>query len=1158
MRIEWLYEARCEFEEQLAYYRSRGGAEAAAGFAGKILGAVERLAAAPRAGVLRRETLLGKHGFRALLVEQYACIYRIEDGVVRVYHLTDASKDNLYEILGVASGATDREVHGTMRNNVFLKSTLRQPVRTALLLAVVALITFAFVSRGAEYLLVKQETERLGEYYRSIGTVESIGGEARMKLALKYLQNSPYVKTADQALFGSAVMSGIYNEEYDAMDASRYLREDMFFYGTLERVSIGSLPFSDETGNKLPTYRFSFKVDDVLVGYPEAIQSGDTVTLVNAVKDERFSPGATVYCEDLIDIYQEMEIGHRYLLRAEYAVYNYSVNGNQMRSSDSGGTYVFRQLTPDGLWYLPVEPGEVADFSDPRLAGFEEQLRIFDDNQHAVPAVASMDVSAFAPGMQLWSPYLLEGRWPDREDHDAGRRVCAIPEKLAIVRGLEVGEALTMTLRDLSCHYGYLCTGEDLARIDDIAYSEAEAYEIVGIYNTMPYECNYIFIPSSARPDTFCFGKRPNPEDVVFELTSPAVEPQFMVAAAEDLGAWGVKPIIQENNWVSFQAVAEPMQKSALMSVLTFSTVLVVTFCLAAFLYLRMRRKDIAIARALGVPVGHCIRDASLPVLLIAITGILSGGVIGWQYTLENAGETLRSLTEFGGAEQAALPGYWLAALCGGALLLMAALALGGVSVLARTPVLTLVQGGTAGKIQKPVQTVQETSVAPRPEVPAPAAAQRSSRPADAPVQVNANGAGHVLRFVWRHIARSRLKSALSILLAAVFTVGLAVIRLSIVSSEKKVTDLYDTTVVEFDITRDEKNEILHPRYNAKNDGFITTAVVQAIQETGFIQDAFLAGGNTAIVFPYEGEWSVGQSVSVGDASPTRLAVRSFDDLAEYTERSKDRLSITYHGSWDDSLFARDWSESVEDSQELFPVVLPKYLYNAYEFQPGDTIGVSCGSFRLCAIAGYYSGLGLDAPLLMPNSAVETMAGDQMLYAGATFFLDPAMNRDLSQFHTELDGIIDKTKSKLTLRTVVRDDELRQAVEPLEDSIVLMKLLYPVVLALSLLVAAGIAVLFVMTSAKEAAIMRVLGTSRLRSRVMLALQTAFTSAAGLLAGLTGVLAYTGRTRPELLAGLVGASALCAVLYLLAAIIGAAVSSTVVTSKNPLELLQVRE
>ena len=144
------------------------------------------------------------------------------------------------------------------------------------------------------------------------------------------------------------------------------------------------------------------------------------------------------------------------------------------------------------------------------------------------------------------------------------------------------------------------------------------------------------------------------------------------------------------------------------------------------------------------------------------------------------------------------------------------------------------------------------------------------------------------------------------------------------------------------------------------------------------------------------------------------------------------------------------------------------------------------------------------------------------------------------------------------LRAVIWDEELRLAVAPLENSIELMEVLYPVTLVLSLLVAAGIAVLFVMTSAKEAAIMRVLGTSRLRSRVMLALQTAFTSAAGLLIGLAGVLAYTGRTRPELLAGLIGASALCAVLYLLAAIIGAAVSSTAVTSKNPLELLQVRE
>ena len=88
--------------------------------------------------------------------------------------------------------------------------------------------------------------------------------------------------------------------------------------------------------------------------------------------------------------------------------------------------------------------------------------------------------------------------------------------------------------------------------------------------------------------------------------------------------------------------------------------------------------------------------------------------------------------------------------------------------------------------------------------------------------------------------------------------------------------------------------------------------------------------------------------------------------------------------------------------------------------------------------------------------------------------------------------------------------------------------------------------------------MRVVGTSRLLSCMMLALQTAFTSTAGLLIGLAGILLYIGRTQPELLAELLGASVLCAALYLLAAILGSAVSASILTARNPLVLLQVKE
>ena len=176
MRLEWLYEARCEFTELLEECRAKEGPQAARDMSRRVLDQVEGLAEAPRAGVLRRNTLLGRHGFRALLIGRCACIYRIEEDAVRVYHLTDAERGDLYQILGIVSPDTDREVR-TMKNKVFLKSTLRQPVKTALLVLVTALITFAFVSRGAEYLLVKQETERLSGYYRAVGAVSAISGE---------------------------------------------------------------------------------------------------------------------------------------------------------------------------------------------------------------------------------------------------------------------------------------------------------------------------------------------------------------------------------------------------------------------------------------------------------------------------------------------------------------------------------------------------------------------------------------------------------------------------------------------------------------------------------------------------------------------------------------------------------------------------------------------------------------------------------------------------------------------------------------------------------------------------------------------------------------------------------------------------------------------
>lgn len=101
MKIEWLSEAKNEFRDYLLYYRNNVGVKYAREFSKKILSSTAQLAQFPEMGVLRRDTLMGKHGFRALFVEQYVCVYRIEESTVFIYHFADARKNYIYHIFGM-------------------------------------------------------------------------------------------------------------------------------------------------------------------------------------------------------------------------------------------------------------------------------------------------------------------------------------------------------------------------------------------------------------------------------------------------------------------------------------------------------------------------------------------------------------------------------------------------------------------------------------------------------------------------------------------------------------------------------------------------------------------------------------------------------------------------------------------------------------------------------------------------------------------------------------------------------------------------------------------------------------------------------------------------------------------------------------------------
>ena len=100
-----------------------------------------------------------------------------------------------------------------MKRNVCLQSTLRQPVRTLFLLLLIGLISFAFISRAVEYLVVNRETDRLAGYYRAIGFLEPSDGFAFYGLEL--VSKSQHVALMDQRRACSGVLQGVFNADIE-------------------------------------------------------------------------------------------------------------------------------------------------------------------------------------------------------------------------------------------------------------------------------------------------------------------------------------------------------------------------------------------------------------------------------------------------------------------------------------------------------------------------------------------------------------------------------------------------------------------------------------------------------------------------------------------------------------------------------------------------------------------------------------------------------------------------------------------------------------------------------------------------------------------------------------------------------------------------------
>jgi hypothetical protein len=276
--------------------------------------------------------------------------------------------------------------------------------------------------------------------------------------------------------------------------------------------------------------------------------------------------------------------------------------------------------------------------------------------------------------------------------------------------------------------------------------------------------------------------------------------------------------------------------------------------------------------------------------------------------------------------------------------------------------------------------------------------------------------------------------------------------------------------------------------------------------------------------------------------------------------------SLIFASGWDVDLFAKPWT--IEEIQkEALPALFPARLLEQLQLDLGERVKITVrGHTYTCVIVGQYSGgrgytvntirtqtfSNLGESILIPLSALESIEGSQTRFTLAHFVLDPKRNRELPLLRADMEKVMEVYGGKV--RFMIWDEELRIVIAQLEKNLSLLKVLYPVVIGVSVLIGAGLCFLLLLQATREAAILRVLGTTRTAVRLALIVEPLVLSILGVMLGLgISLLLWMTSDLVLFIPLLVSAG-----LYLAGVLAGAVTGAISVTNKKPIELLQVKE
>ncbi len=1066
-----------------------------------------------------------------------------------------------------------------MKRSTGIRMLLRSPVKTVVTLVLIAAASFLFLYNLLDYAMTKREYDRNYGRYHGYFTIQhpedrlvqvagddfflsdkygnpAYAGNPPYELyhlssltgaELEHVSGLPYISETQKRYMTGGIADFPRLFTYDRnlifvrfLNTSRLILEGTF-EGTTPDIHGLRLDLINGSGVEL-----GIKLTDVKVLYGNEEYLKQSRAYINKKKlfvwsyatiperadnRPRYAWSAATfgaYSKNWIstDSILDMEKGQRYILVVCADPYATGGSGIIDEGKENNPMYDYVRLGDDslyGVWdYITPLAGEPENYLETeKFAPLRELMQLMEQDKYTLDVHYLEDVESLRP-YQEGQLQTGQGRLLTKEDSETHNPVCVIPEAMARERGLAVGDPLHLRLGDklLEQNFGFGAVAYSMQRLAENwadetftivgTYLENDPYRMTQENRIWVYGENAVFVPLSFLPET---------ADTADHESKPS-EVSFIIRDADSIIPFRdeILPGLLEEGYVmsffdgGWPAVREQLLQAGSMSLVklcAFAASAVLVLWLTVYLYILRKKKEYAVMRALGCPASRAREALLFPLFVLAFPAVLLGCVGAVIYTRRAAEANAAEFASMGLTMDTSIPGLILAAGFCGSLLFLLILALLALVRVAGRPPLELLQGGAnrnavKGKKALPPEPAGDLVCAELPELPE-------------PVYRSHTALRHTLRCVGRHLRRTPVKSLLAMLLALVlaFSIGFFTLLRS------TYRELY-------------RNIEIHPRIlNGVSDNRAAD-----VAKSGYVKDAYM-------------EYTRRDCES--NFVPDTLVMTT--DISRVTD-----AEITWQEGKGPDMFTEN---------RAFCVITRDLA---------DQLGYELGSRLEICTSGYIYLLVNNYPLLTYEEVVEQVyhkATHKFTVAGIAEeegmkVYTPVAARE--HFGSMFPDYVPLDKAEFTLLDYHKATEFRSWVfrlllgrpgsftmdtgeaDRIYQTYRLLELLYPILFALALILGGVLPAGIILQSAQEASLLRVLGTTKRRTRAMLSLEQAILCLLGLVLAALGLLGLKGSALRPVSDLLV----IYAAAHFCLCLLGALTAAVSVTRRHVLELLQVKE